>query len=59
MPRFSANLGFLFSDRPDIERIAAAAASGFKAVEMHWPYAGAGRGDAQPPSRAATSRCSG
>ncbi|MBF9198063.1 hydroxypyruvate isomerase family protein [Microvirga terrestris] len=38
MPRFSANLGFLFSDRPDIQRVAAAAACGFKAVEMHWPY---------------------
>ncbi|KFG67741.1 TIM barrel protein [Microvirga sp. BSC39] len=38
MPRFSANLGFLFSDRPEIERVAAAAACGFKAVEMHWPY---------------------
>jgi len=38
MPRFSANLGFLFSDRPEIERVAAAASCGFKAVEMHWPY---------------------
>jgi 2-dehydrotetronate isomerase len=38
MPRFSANLGFLFSDRPEIERITAAASCGFKAVEMHWPY---------------------
>ncbi len=38
MPRFSANLGFLFADRPEIERVAAAAAAGFKAVEMHWPY---------------------
>lgn len=38
MARFSANLGFLFTDRPDMERIAAAAAAGFKAVEMHWPY---------------------
>lgn len=38
MPRFSANLGFLFSDHPEIERIAAAASCGFKAVEMHWPY---------------------
>ncbi len=38
MPRFSANLGFLFADRPDLERIGAAAASGFEAVEMHWPY---------------------
>jgi hydroxypyruvate isomerase len=39
MPRFSANLGFLFADRPDLERVEAAAAAGFKAVEMHWPYA--------------------
>ncbi len=38
MSRFSANLGFLFTERPEIERIAAAAAAGFKAVEMHWPY---------------------
>ena len=38
MPRFSANLGFLFSDRPEIERVAAAASCGFRAVEMHWPY---------------------
>ena len=38
MPRFSANLGFLFTEHPEIERIAAAAAAGFKAVEMHWPY---------------------
>ena len=39
MPRFSANLGFLFADRPDLERVEAAAAAGFAAVEMHWPYA--------------------
>jgi hydroxypyruvate isomerase len=38
MPRFSANLGFLFTERPEIERIAAAAEAGFQAVEMHWPY---------------------
>lgn len=38
MPRFSANLGFLFADLPDLERVAAAASAGFKAVEMHWPY---------------------
>jgi hydroxypyruvate isomerase len=38
MPRFSANLGFLFSDRSEIERVATAASCGFKAVEMHWPY---------------------
>jgi hydroxypyruvate isomerase len=38
MPRFSANLGFLWPDRPLLERIAAAAAAGFKAIELHWPY---------------------
>lgn len=38
MPRFSANLGFLFTEHPEIERVAAAAAAGFQAVEMHWPY---------------------
>lgn len=39
MPRFSANLGLLWPDRPLIERIDAAARAGFKAVELHWPYA--------------------
>lgn len=38
MSRFSANLGFLFADRPHVERIDAAAKAGFAAVEMHWPY---------------------
>ena len=37
-PRFSANLGFLWPDRPLIERVRAAAAAGFHAVECHWPY---------------------
>ena len=36
--RFSANIGFLFGDRPLVERIHAAAANGFTAIEMHWPY---------------------
>jgi 2-dehydrotetronate isomerase len=36
--RLSANIGFLFADRPLIERIHAAAACGFAAIEMHWPY---------------------
>ncbi len=39
MPRFSANLGFLWADRPLLERVDAAAAAGFKAIELHWPYA--------------------
>lgn len=38
MPRFSANLGFLWPDRPLLDRIDAAAAAGFRAIELHWPY---------------------
>jgi len=38
MPRFSANLSFLFLDRPFVDRFAAAAACGFKGVEFHFPY---------------------
>jgi hydroxypyruvate isomerase len=38
MPKFSANLGFLWPDRPLLDRIEAAAKAGFKAVELHWPY---------------------
>jgi len=36
--RFSANLGFLWTDRPLPDAIRAAAAAGFDAVECHWPY---------------------
>jgi hydroxypyruvate isomerase len=36
--RFSANLGFLWADRPLLARIEAAARAGFRAAEMHWPY---------------------
>ncbi len=38
MLRFSANLGFLWPDRPLLARIDAAAAAGFKAIELHYPY---------------------
>src|SRR5476649_2055551 len=38
MPRFAANLGYLFTDRALLERIDAAAASGFKAIELQFPY---------------------
>ena len=38
MPRFAANLAFLFTERPLIERFAAAAAAGFPAVELQFPY---------------------
>ncbi|MFK7879059.1 hydroxypyruvate isomerase family protein [Roseobacter sp.] len=37
--RFSANLGFLWTDRPLPDAIHAAKAAGFDAVECHWPYA--------------------
>lgn len=36
--RFSANLGFLWTDRSLPDAIRAAKAVGFDAVEMHWPY---------------------
>ncbi|WP_294607680.1 hydroxypyruvate isomerase family protein [uncultured Roseovarius sp.] len=36
--RFSANLGFLFTDRPLPEAIHAAHKAGFDAVECHFPY---------------------
>lgn len=38
MARFSANLGFLWPDRPLLDRIDAAGAAGFRAIELHWPY---------------------
>src|SRR5262245_56939890 len=38
MPRFAANLGYLFTERPLLERIDAAAAAGFKAIELQCPY---------------------
>jgi hydroxypyruvate isomerase len=37
--RFSANLSILFGDIPVLERPAAAAAAGFDAVEIWWPFA--------------------
>lgn len=37
--RFSANLGFLWSDVGLPDAIRAAGAAGFDAVECHWPYA--------------------
>jgi len=36
--KFSANLGFLWNDRPLPDAIRAAKAAGFDAVECHWPY---------------------
>jgi hydroxypyruvate isomerase len=38
MPRFAANLGYLFAELPLIERVGAAARVGFKAIELQFPY---------------------
>ncbi|MEO1138299.1 MAG: TIM barrel protein [Pseudomonadota bacterium] len=38
MPRFSANLGFLWTELPLPDAIRAAACAGFDAVECHWPF---------------------
>jgi hydroxypyruvate isomerase len=38
MPRFAANLAYLFTERPFMERFGAAAAVGFTAVELQFPY---------------------
>ena len=38
MPRFAANLGHLFTEGPLLERFGAAAAAGFSAVELQFPY---------------------
>jgi 2-dehydrotetronate isomerase len=38
VPRFAANMAYLFTERPLIERFAAAAAAGFRTVELQFPY---------------------
>jgi 2-dehydrotetronate isomerase len=38
MPRLAANLAFLFTERPLLERFGAAAAAGFSTVELQYPY---------------------
>ena len=38
MPRIAANLAYLFTERPLLERFGAAAAAGFKTVELQFPY---------------------
>ncbi len=39
MPRFAANLSFLFTELPFLDRFEAAARAGFKGVEFMFPYA--------------------
>lgn len=36
--KFSASLGFLWTDRPLVEAVRAAKSAGFDAVECHWPF---------------------
>src|SRR5690606_37449286 len=38
MPRFSANLSFLFTEMPFLDRFEAAADAGFEGVEILFPY---------------------
>jgi hydroxypyruvate isomerase len=38
MPRFAANISTMFGDRPFLDRVDAAATSGFRAVECQFPY---------------------
>lgn len=38
MPTFTANVAFLFAERPFLDRIDAAKAAGFDRVECHFPY---------------------
>ena len=38
MPRFAANVSMLFAEVPFLERFAAAARAGFRAVEYQYPY---------------------
>lgn len=53
MPRFAANLSFLFQEDPFLDRFAAAAGQGFEAVEFMFPY------DHAPAAVAAAARDAG
>lgn len=46
-PRYAVNVSTLFTERPLLQRPAAARAAGFDAVEMWWPFARAVPGDAE------------
>lgn len=39
MPRFAANLSMLYTEHGFLDRFAAAAKDGFRAVEFQYPYA--------------------
>jgi len=39
MPQFAAHLSLMYTELPLLDRFAAAAHDGFRAVELHFPYA--------------------
>ena len=51
MPRFAANLNFLFTELPFLDRFEAAAKAGFKAVEFNGPLCGRRPGDCRALNR--------
>ena len=53
MPKLAANVSMLFPEQPFLERFAAAAQAGFRAVEYQYPY------DWQPAQVAAAARDAG
>lgn len=53
MPKLAANLSMLFKEQPFLERFAAAARAGFRAVEYQYPY------DHKPHDIAAAARAAG
>jgi hydroxypyruvate isomerase len=38
VPKFAANIAYMFTERPLLERIGAAARAGFSAIELQFPY---------------------
>src|SRR5689334_1821328 len=52
MPRLAANLSMLFTERPFLDRFAAAAAAGFRYVEYQFPYAWPAKAVAEAARRA-------
>lgn len=52
--RFNVNLSILFTELPLLERPAAAAAAGFTAVELWWPWI-----DTPTPSAPSSTPCAG
>jgi hydroxypyruvate isomerase len=55
MPRFAANLSMMYTELPFLERFAACARDGFKAVEFLFPYA---YRRPRSPRSCATTACS-